>query len=88
MNGAQRYSDGPDFRRTRFTSLSSVQSPTPTSLTPPITPDETPQKRTKFATVYAEGKAKRYSTRRSSAWKAVSRRISTFQGSGYMDFNK
>tara|TARA_Y100000401_G_scaffold115271_1_gene118703 strand:- start:22356 stop:22613 length:258 start_codon:yes stop_codon:yes gene_type:complete len=47
-----------------------------------------PTKRTKFSTVYADGKAKRYSTRRSSAWKAVSRRIATFQGSGYMDFSK
>lgn len=51
-------------------------------------PNDEPPKRTKFATVYADGKAKRYSTRRSSAWKAVSRRITTFQGSGYMDFGK
>lgn len=55
---------------------------------PPTPSNDQTFKRTKFATVYADGKAKRYSTRRSSAWKAVSRRITTFQGSGYMDFTK
>lgn len=65
--------------------LTTGQSYLPSSSTPPN--DQT-YKRTKFATVYADGKAKRYSTRRSSAWKAVSRRITTFQGSGYMDFTK
>lgn len=67
-------------------SLSSFQAQS-TSTSNQKPNDETPR-RTKFATVFADGKAKRYSTRRSSAWKAVSRRITTFQGSGYMDFGK
>ena len=72
--------------------FSTVQSPpsSPVQSTPTNDQqfnDQAPR-RTRFATVYADGKAKRYSTRRSSAWKAVSRRITTFQGSGYMDFEK
>jgi len=36
-----------------------------------------------YAVVFANGKSKRYSTRRSAAWKAVSSKISSYQGSLY-----
>ena len=36
-----------------------------------------------YSVVFANGKSKRYSTRRSAAWKAVSSKISSYQGSLY-----
>lgn len=75
----------------RVTKVTSKLDSLPDQASKPLISDQDATPRTpktnRFSTVFEKGKSKRYSTRRSSAWKTVSRRITTFKGSGYMKFS-